>query len=159
QQADQAARLKTLLDEQSRLTILVSLDKGLKLSEEGDVAAGMLCLARSLELAPRETDSFQHAVRANLAGWRRLLHPLRALMQHQQAIAPAAVSADDRVLMTGSWDAPAGLWDASTGRPVGDPLRHDGGVVAVVLSADGKVAMTGSEDRAGRVWDASTGEP
>src|SRR5262249_45433186 len=50
------------------------------------------------------------------------------------------------------------LWDAKTGRPIGEPMAHEAAVLAVVFSADGKRLLTRAEDGNARVWDAQTGK-
>src|SRR5262249_44324869 len=57
-----------------------ALDRGLSLCEQGQVAFGMLWLARSLELAPADAHDLRRAIRANLAGWRSRVSPLRNLV-------------------------------------------------------------------------------
>ena len=52
----------------------------------------------------------------------------------------------------------ARLWDAATGKPIGDPLKHNGWVNAVAFSPDGKKIATASGSTA-RLWDAATGKP
>jgi hypothetical protein len=54
----------------------------------------------------------------------------------------------------------ARVWDAETGRPVGDPMPHGGVGVARFspFSPDGRRVLTYSGDSA-RVWDAETGRP
>jgi tetratricopeptide (TPR) repeat protein len=70
-----------------------------------------------------------------------------------------AFSPDGKVVLTGSEDRMARLWDAATGRPLGKPLRHQELVWSVAFSIDGKTAVTGSHDGMARLWDAATGRP
>jgi WD40 repeat protein/energy-coupling factor transporter ATP-binding protein EcfA2 len=66
------------------------------------------------------------------------------------------------LLVTGSGDGTARLWDVATGAPIGDPLTgHTGQVTAVAgLELDGRpVLATGSSDRTVRLWDVATGAP
>ncbi len=70
-----------------------------------------------------------------------------------------AFSPDGRTVLTASWDRTARLWDAATGRPIGQPMTHDDWVSSVAFSPDGRTILTGSYDRTARLWDAATGEP
>jgi len=49
------------------------------------------------------------------------------------------------------------IWDATTGRPVGERLRHDNVVWFAQLSLDGRCALTASSDGTARIWDSRTG--
>ena len=51
-----------------------------------------------------------------------------------------------KTVITGSWDVSVRLWDATTGKPVGQPLAHKGRVSAVAFSPNGKSVLTGSDD-------------
>ena len=70
-----------------------------------------------------------------------------------------AFSPDGKTVATGSWDKTARLWDAATGKPIGDPMAHQSLRPAVAFSPDGKTVATGSDDRTARLWDAATGKP
>ena len=70
-----------------------------------------------------------------------------------------AFSPDGKAVLTGSEDKTARLWDAATGRPIGEPLTAPGRVRAVAFSPDGKTVLTGSGDKTARLWDAATGRP
>ena len=37
-----------------------------------------------------------------------------------------AFSPDGKTILTGSFDKTARLWDAATGRPLGQPMEHSG---------------------------------
>jgi roadblock/LC7 domain-containing protein len=62
-------------------------------------------------------------------------------------------------VVTASEDQTAQVWDASSGRPVGEPLRHDSWVSAASFSPDGHWVVTASEDKTARVWEAASGRP
>ncbi|MCY2994763.1 MAG: protein kinase [Planctomycetota bacterium] len=49
------------------------------------------------------------------------------------------------------------LWDATTGEPIGEPMRHDYDVSGVCFSPDGEILMMRSNwDRTVRIWDTAT---
>ena len=60
---------------------------------------------------------------------------------------------------SGSWDDTVRLWDATTGHPIGEPLRHDNSVMSVAFSPDGRRIASGSCDKTVRLWDVATGHP
>src|SRR5579871_5667635 len=80
-------------------------------------------------------------------------------LTHQEAIHAVAYSPDGKTVATGSGDHTAQVWDASTGKRVGEPLRHQGQVQSVTYSPDGRTLVTGSADKTARVWETSTGKP
>jgi hypothetical protein len=64
----------------------------------------------------------------------------------------------NRLVLTGSADNTARLWDAATGEAVATLTGHTAAVRAVAFSTDGKRVLTGSDDNTARLWDAATGE-
>src|SRR5439155_1734985 len=49
------------------------------------------------------------------------------------------------------------VWDAGTGRPIGQAMRHEGPVYTASFSPDGKRIVSGSADKTARVWQAESG--
>ena len=76
------------------------------------------------------------------------------------AVAAADISPEGKLLVTGSWDQSAKIWDIDTGHALRklDGL-HEGYVNSVVFSPDGQTILTGSDDGTARLWDAMTGKP
>ena len=68
-----------------------------------------------------------------------------------------AVSADGERIVTASDDSTARIWDAQTGRSVGEPLDHGPkvAVYAVDFSRDGTRIITLSSDNTARIWDVA----
>ena len=140
-----------------RLSANLALDRGLGLCEQGDVGLGLLWLARSLEIAPREEVDLRFAIRANLNGWRRELHLLKAPLPHRDFIYAVAFSPDSKLALTASADGTAQVWETTSGKMTAR-LAHPSYVYAAAFSPDGKTILTGGEDGAARFWDVATGK-
>jgi WD40 repeat protein len=57
------------------------------------------------------------------------------------------------MVLTGSDDRNARLWEAATGRPLGAPYPHPAALHAVAFSPDGRTLLTGCEDGLARFWE------
>jgi hypothetical protein len=78
------------------------------------------------------------------------------------AVASAAMSPDGRLLVTGSWDHSAKIWDAATGkalRKLDGENGHTGYINTVEFSPDGGEVLTASDDGTARVWNVASGQP
>lgn len=80
-----------------------------------------------------------------------------AIFEHELAVLSAAFSPDSSRIVTASRDKTAQLWDADTGKALGEPMLHEGAVYTAVFSADGERLLTASNDKTARLWDAHTG--
>ena len=83
---------------------------------------------------------------------------LTVQLGHSRAVTSLSLSADGRLLLTGSDDRTARLWAIAGGRELRRFLGQQSNVTAAALSPDGSLVATGgSDDRSVRVWDARTG--
>ncbi|WZO99355.1 serine/threonine-protein kinase [Isosphaeraceae bacterium EP7] len=136
----------------------LAYDHGQALAERGDVAHGLLWLARGLAGAEHVGDAaLEQATRRNLAGWWGRIHPLRLRWAHPGPIQSVAYSPDGKLAATASEDRTVRIWQAATGEPAGPALEHPSGVRSVAFSPDGKTLLTGCDDSSARVWDLATG--
>jgi WD40 repeat protein len=90
--------------------------------------------------------------------WRALRERL-VLKDHTKVVWTAEFSPDGKRVVTASWDKTARLWDAETGKPIGEPLGHTDVVWTAAFSPDGKRIVSASSDKTARLWDAETGKP
>lgn len=108
-----------------------------------------------------------------ISGTRRAIHPspggvtiwsmetgqiVRSFIAHdEQAVTCLAVTRDDRLLLTGSSDNTARVWDRTTNRRIFELRDHRGPVWSIAASPNGALAVTASLDATMRVWDLETG--
>jgi dipeptidyl aminopeptidase/acylaminoacyl peptidase len=77
----------------------------------------------------------------------------------QRFVISAQFSPDGQRVVTASEDKTARLWDAASGKPIGQPMKHESGVISAQFSPDGQRVVTASEDKTARLWDAANGKP
>ena len=71
-----------------------------------------------------------------------------------------AFSPDGKRIVSGSFDDTLRLWEADSGKPIGEPLKgHTNSVLSVAFSPDGKRIVSGSYDNTLRLWEADSGKP
>jgi WD40 repeat protein/serine/threonine protein kinase len=162
-EADARREAERTTREVELLLLGADIDRAVTFCERGDMALGMLWLARCLPVAVRLQEAdLERVIRVNLAGWRMYYSRQRARLQHDDWAWDVAYSPDGRFVATGSKDRHARLWDALTGRLHGSPLVHPYFVASVAFSPDGKRLLTGGGSDDGmqgdaRLWDVATG--
>jgi len=75
------------------------------------------------------------------------------VLQHQGKIFSATFNPDGKLVLTGSNDRSARLWDTATGEAVGPVFRHQGGVTCVAFNPDGQSFATASNDKTAQTWE------
>jgi hypothetical protein len=84
--------------------------------------------------------------------------PIGEPVWHGEQLVPDTVysaqfSPDGRRVVTASQDRTARLWNAATGKPLGEPMVHEGWVYSAQFSLDGQRVVTASDDNTARLWD------
>ncbi len=75
------------------------------------------------------------------------------------AMAAASFSPDAQLVVTGSWDNSAKIWEAATGKVLRKLTgEHHGYVNSAVFSPAGDKILTASDDHTAKLWNAATGE-
>jgi WD40 repeat protein len=81
------------------------------------------------------------------------------LPRHRDGVAAATFSPDGTMIVTGSSGPGRGtarLWDATSGKAIGQALPHAGAALHLAFSPDGKILLTGGSDGLARLWDVTT---
>ncbi len=152
--ADENGKLAT-----ERLSILSITDQqlGHLLMEQGKDADALAYEARSL----RENPSNQCAITDSVFLLYRNPLPQGVLQLPQMWFyySSVAFSPDGTRVVTADSGGAARMWDAATGKPLGESMPHDSGVHVVAFSTDGTRVVTVSPDNTARLWDTATGNP
>jgi WD40 domain-containing protein len=72
-------------------------------------------------------------------------------MRHEGTVKAARFSPDGWRIVTASGDNTVRVWDAESGKSVGEPMRHEDTVWAASFSPDGRRIVTASQDKTARV--------
>jgi len=86
------------------------------------------------------------------------MHNAAAEAENSSAIHSAAISPDNRYVVTTGPGNDARLWDANTCTVLRSFRGHQAPVRAVAFSPDGKLVLSGSEDETARLWKTEDGE-
>jgi WD40 repeat protein len=122
----------------------------------GDVGTAILL---ALDALPDGMPFIAEAEEQLALAWQALRERF-VLKGHLNDVWSAAFNSDGRRIVTSSSDRTARLWDAETGKPIGEPLQgHDNIVLSTAFSPDGKRIVTASEDHTARLWDVESGRP
>ena len=130
-----------------------------RLLGKGAWREGVAYFGRALRLDPKNSAAARQLWSAVVYGeGDRNTVPMLVLPQEAK-VHVAVFSPDGRRILTASADKTARLWDATTGAPIGEPMRHEDEVVDAAFSPDGARIATASKDRTARLWDAATLKP
>ena len=91
------------------------------------------------------------------SGRRRLAKPSASPCAMRRRLIARHSARMGKFVATASLDKTARVWEAATGKAIGEPLRHDDLVSSAAFSPDGKFVVTASRDKTARVWEAATG--
>lgn len=82
--------------------------------------------------------------------------PIHILKGHTAPVSALAMSADGKILVSGSEDKTIKLWQIGTGFLFRTLTEHTGSVFALAISPDGKILASGSGDGTIKIWHLSS---
>jgi hypothetical protein len=83
----------------------------------------------------------------------------REVLRHEERVNSAQFSSDGTRIITASDDKTARVWDAASGKSIGEALRHEEGVDSAQFSPDGACIVTVIWYSTLQLWDAFSGKP
>jgi hypothetical protein len=136
-------------------------DSAQQLCERGEVARGLLWLARALQLAHRaDAPELEDALRWNLGAWTRELHALALVLPHGNVwVRAVAFHPDCKTVVTGASDGIVRLWDGTTGRLTGTLPRLSAPIRSVGWQPGGTHLAIISDDGFLRLWTPGAEQP
>ncbi|EDR00706.1 uncharacterized protein LACBIDRAFT_395936 [Laccaria bicolor S238N-H82] len=123
-----------------------------------------LNLSPSIEIRPLISDLGRSKEKGHQEAAQQFLDQLTdpsifILSGHTSTVCSVTFSPDNRRIASGSNDRTVRIWDAETGKPVGEPFQGHGRIMSVAFSPDGKHVVSGSVDQTVNIWDVGTGKP
>ena len=135
------------------------VDRGQLLCGQGEVAAGMHWMARSLHLAAPDALAIHRVARQNLACWSTRLHQLRSVFWHESRVTAVTFCQADSRVFIGHDNGFAQIWDVATGDSVGPSLRLDARVNTAAYHEETDLIAVGTKHGKVLLLEASTSAP
>jgi WD40 repeat protein/serine/threonine protein kinase len=85
--------------------------------------------------------------------------PARQTFAHDSWVTSAAISPDNKRLLTGTLDGKLTIWELDTAKDPVQLLTHRAPITALAFSPDGQSFLTGSADFTARLWRSASLEP
>lgn len=146
-------QIRGALRETSRRLVENYLDRGLTLCAEGEVAHGLLLLARGKSTVPEGSSDLDRVLDTNLAAWQAAFDPLEAERRHGGMFPAIAVSPDGRLVATASGTDPmVRIWEGPAAEPIGRPIECPSAVHSLLFRPDGQVLAIACCDGTIRFW-------
>ncbi|WP_353931978.1 serine/threonine-protein kinase [Okeanomitos corallinicola TIOX110] len=80
------------------------------------------------------------------------------LTGHEKNINKLVISADGKILISGSDDKTIKVWNLDTGKVIHTLISHTDSVYALAISKDAKTLVSASDDKTIKVWNLDTGK-
>ncbi len=130
-----------------RLAFKLAFDRGLSLCEQGDLAPGVLWLARALELVPDDQPRLQSIVRLNLREWSQRLAPLASFHRLAKGSFVNAIAMDTKShqIAIGTGQV-VEVWDVARKPSASIPIEFHSNVTALAFSPEGQSLLVGTAD-------------
>lgn len=80
------------------------------------------------------------------------------LRGHRDSIYALALSADGKLLASGSYDQTILLWDVASGKQLRPLTGHNGAIFSLAFARGDKILASASADRTIKLWNPATGE-
>ena len=144
--------------EKSEVASQANVSLARQLQESGNNSQALAHLAEALQLNNNNVEAAELAG-AMLAQKNWALTITGPIRQDTWFIESAHFNSNGQRVITGSFDKTAPVWDAVTGKPIGDPMKHDAWVLSAQFSPDGQRVVTAASDFTARLWDTATGKP
>src|SRR5262249_42853431 len=153
-----AARLGDALHGMRRQLAENYLDRALLDSSSVEPDERLLWLARALQNVPADSPELEQAIRLNLSAWRQTLHPLRAVLRHDDTARCVALGPGGQ-LLSGCGNGTARLFVLSQqGEPAVQTVKHPHPVLAVAFDGKGRPLALLVDEEVARLVDARTGK-
>ncbi len=144
-------------EEAARQLVKMYVAAGTNRMEGGDLSASLLWFAEALRLAQREKlPEETHRLRL-AAVLSQCPRPVQ-MWAHDKKVNAIQLSSDGKQVLTVGADGTVTIWDAATGKRVGEPLAHMAAISHASFSADGKHVLTATTDMTVQVWDVAMGK-
>jgi WD40 repeat protein len=138
--------------EAARQLVKLHVAQGTRLMESGDLSASLLWFVEALRLAekaklPTET----HRLRLGCV-LSQCPRPVQMWL-HDKTLNVVQFSSDGKRVLTAGANGAVEVWDAPTGKRIGDVLAHEEAVIHAAFRPDGKRILTAAADMTLHLWD------